>query len=156
MAQDPLPPQVVVLDGEPASWPVTLPVGNGGHVWIDERGDLETDTRVELSSNSVVALRGHGVADALNRLPLEMGELGVGRDVLVPQHALDDAARIFVEADRFTYGATWELPALREGGPPPIEYRLVIDNREFQRTLARLQFLVSTASRAGHAVRLRF
>ena len=147
---------MVRLDPGAASWPIERPRGEGGHVWIDERGDLETDTRVELSANSVVALRGHGVAEALNRLPLEMGALGEGRDVLVPQHALDAAARIFVDADRFTYGARYELPVGAAPERSRIEYRLPIDNREFQRTLARLQFLMSTASRAGHAVRLRF
>ena len=35
--------------------------------------------------------------------------------------------------------------------PEPVEYRVRIDNREYQVTLARLRYLVSMASREGHA-----
>ena len=66
--------------------------------------------------------------------------------------ALDAAAHIFYEADRMTYGHVWELVIGMRAG---VEYRLVIDNREYQRTLSRLQFLVTRASRQGLGVRLR-
>ena len=59
---------------------------------------------------------------------------------------------VFYEADRKTYGATWEFDVAEDEGQV---WRLRIDNREYQRTLARLQDLVRAASRAGHAVRLR-
>ena len=55
--------------------------GAGGHVWLAESGALETDERVQLSANTVHALEGHGVLEALNRLPLEMGRLGSGEPV---------------------------------------------------------------------------
>ncbi len=156
MSEDRPPTRAIVLGPEDAeAAPLPLRTGEGGHVWIDEHGDLSTDTRVALSANATCALFGHGVVDALNRLPLEMGPLGEGRDVIVPQHALEDASRIFVEADRFTYGASYEFVAARAPGPPPVEIRMRIDNRDLQRSLARLQFLLSTASRQGHAVRLR-
>jgi hypothetical protein len=129
-----------------------LRTGEAGWVWIGPAGELETNTRVSLTPNSTHALLGHGVVDALNELPIEMGPLGVGRDILIPQAALDDASEILYEADRKTYGATWEFPLVREVSR---ELWLRIDNREYQRSLARLQDLVSAASRSGHAVRMR-
>lgn len=126
--------------------------GAGGHVWIGDLGVLETDERVQLSANTVHALEGHGVLDALNRLPLEMGRLGGGQDVLLPQAVLDAAADILTDADRNTYGATWEFTVARERGA---EYRVRVDNREYQRALARLRDLVVAASRQGRAVWLR-
>ncbi len=126
--------------------------GAGGHVWLGESGALETDERVQLSANTVHALEGHGVLEALNRLPLEMGRLGGGSQVLVPQAALDEAAGILTDADRNTYGASFEFRVASGEG---IEYRVRIDNREYQRALARLRDLVVAASRQGHAVWLR-
>jgi hypothetical protein len=35
---------------------------------------------------------------------------------------------------------------------PAVEYRIQIDNREYQRSLSRLQYLLSTASREGRIV----
>jgi len=126
--------------------------GVGGRVWLSERGELETDERVRLSANTVHALEGHGVLAELNRLPLEMGKLGAGREVLVPQFALDDAADILTEADRKTYGARYEFVVERMGGA---EYRIRIENREYQRALARLRDLIVAAGRQGYAVWLR-
>lgn len=126
--------------------------GAGGRVWLSERGELETDERVRLSANTVHALEGHGVLEALNRLPLEMGKLGTGREVLVPQAALDDAADILTEADRKTYGASYEFAIAREGGT---EFRIRIENREYQRALARMRDLVVAAGRQGFAVWFR-
>jgi hypothetical protein len=126
--------------------------GAGGRVWMSERGELETDERVRLSANTVHALEGHGVVDALNRLPLEMGRLGEGREVLVPQRALDEAADILTEADRKTYGAHYEFVVARAAGA---EWRIRIENREYQRALARLRDLVVQAGRHGYAVWLR-
>jgi hypothetical protein len=126
--------------------------GAGGRVWLSERGELETDERVRLSANTVHALEGHGVLEALNRLPLELGRLGGGRDVLVPQSALDDAADILSEADRKTYGASYEFVVAQGDG---VEWRIRIENREYQRALARLRDLIVAASRQGFAVWLR-
>lgn len=126
--------------------------GAGGRVWLSERGELETDERVLLSANTVHALEGHGVLDELNRLPLELGKLGEGRAVLVPQAALDEAADILTEADRKTYGATYEFVVARDASG---EYRVRIENREYQRALARLRDLIVAAGRQGYAVWLR-
>jgi hypothetical protein len=126
--------------------------GAGGHVWLAESGGLETDERVQISANTVHALEGHGVLEALNRLPLEMGRLGSGAQVLLPQAVLDDAATILTDADRNTYGARFEFVVGHADGA---EYRVRIDNREYQRALARLRDLVVAASRQGHAVWLR-
>jgi hypothetical protein len=123
--------------------------GVGGRVWLSERGELEVDERVRLSANTVHALEGHGVLGELNRLPLEMGKLGDGREVLVPQFALDEAADILTEADRKTYGATYEFVVARDAGA---EYRIRIENREYQRALARMRDLIVAAGRQGFAV----
>ena len=145
--------RLVYLD--PADFDAPPPpfrTGAGGRVWMSERGELETDERVRLSANTVAALEGHGVVLELNRLPLEMGRLGDGREVLVPQAALDEAADILTEADRKTYGAIYEFTVARDAHA---EYRVRIDNREYQRALARLRDLVVAAGRQGHAVWLR-
>ena len=126
--------------------------GAGGRVWLSERGELELDERVRLSANTVHALAGHGVLDALNRLPLELGRLGDGREVLVPQASLDEAADILTDADRKTYGASYEFVVASE---PGVEYRIRIENREYQRALARLRDLIVGAGRQGYAVWLR-
>ncbi len=144
--------EVLVLEAPDAGAHPALRVGDAGWVWINEAAELETNTRVHLSPNTTHALLGHGVVDVLNELPLEMGPLGDGRDTLVPQALLEDASAMLYEADRKTYGAVHEFVLARERGR---ELRLRIDNREYQRSLARLQDLVRGASRAGHAVRLR-
>jgi hypothetical protein len=132
--------------------PPPFRLGAGGRVWMTERGELETDERVRISANTIAALEGHGVLIELNRLPLEMGKLGDGRDVFVPQAALDDVADILTEADRKTYGASYEFAVARDAHA---EYRVRIDNREYQRALARLRDLVVQAGRQGFAVWLR-
>jgi hypothetical protein len=132
--------------------PPPFRVGAGGRVWLSERGELETDERVRLSANTVHALEGHGVLGELNRLPLELGKLGEGRQVLVPQAALDDAADVLTEADRKTYGATFEFVVARDAA---CEWRVRVDNREYQRALARLRDLIVAAGRQGFAVWLR-
>lgn len=151
--------QVRTLEApEPGDHPA-LRTGEAGFVWLSERAELETNTRVLLSPNSTHALLGHGVVEALNRLPLELAPVGSGRDTLIPQAVLDDASDVFYEADRKTYGGIWTFDlsvsstASAAEARPPV--RLRIDNREYQRTLARLQDLVRGASRAGFAIRLR-
>ena len=148
----------VLESPEPGDHPA-LRTGEGGWVWMTDEGTLETNTRVVLSPNSTHALLGHGVVEALNRLALEMGPLGEGKDVMIPQAILDDASDLFYEADRRTYGAIYEFPVSDLAGTPTeapnASTVLRIDNREYQRCLARLQDLVRGASRSGYAVRLR-
>lgn len=118
-------------------------------------GVAEARAAVALSPNSLHALLGHGVADALDRLPLLYGRVAAGAEAVLRPTALSPASRILYEADRTTYGAVYEFVASEKPPPEPVEYRIVIDNREYQRTLARLQYLVTLAGREGHAVRLR-
>jgi len=132
--------------------PAPFRTGAGGHVWLSAGGDFETDTRVRLSANSTHALLGHGVVEDLNRLSL-MGELGSGLDVVVPQEALSEAARLLYRADRKTYGGTWEFEVGVDAAGR--ECRVRVDNREYQRGLLLLTDLLNSASRVGHAVWLR-
>ena len=132
--------------------PAPFRTGAGGHVWLDGDGEFQTDTRVQISANSTHALLGHGVVADLNRLSL-MGELGGGLEVVVPQEALSAAARVLYQADRKTYGGTWEFVAGVDAGGQ--ECRVRIDNREYQRGLLLLTDLLNSASRVGHAVWLR-
>ena len=82
-----------------------------------------------------------------------MGELGSGLEVVVPQETLSAAARVLYQADRKTYGGTWEFAAGVDAGGR--ECRVRIDNREYQRGLLLLTDLLNSASRVGHAVWLR-
>ncbi len=125
--------------------------GEAGCAWFADSGELETDTRVVLSVNSTQALLGHGVVDSLNRVPLD-GRLGGGLQVLVPAPSSDAVRSIFYEADRKTYGADYEFVAATRPAPDPLEYRIRIDNREYQRTLSRMQFLITSAQHEGRAV----
>ena len=132
--------------------PAPFRTGAGGHLWLGDDGEFETDTRVQISANSTHALLGHGVVADLNRLSL-MGELGSGLEVVVPQETLSAAARVLYQADRKTYGGTWEFAAGVDAGGR--ECRVRIDNREYQRGLLLLTDLLNSASRVGHAVWLR-
>jgi hypothetical protein len=126
--------------------------GAGGHVWLGEGGAFERDTRVRISPNTTHALLGHGVVEALNRLPL-MGELGNGLETVIPQAELRAAAEILYEGDRKTYGGTWEFEVGFDTSGTL--YRIRIDNREYQSGLLRLTDLLNAASRIGYAVWLR-
>jgi hypothetical protein len=146
--------RTVYLDPEAGSPPPPYRTGEAGHVWIAEDGDICTDVRVQLSANSTHALIGHGVLEDLNRLPLD-GRLGEGRQVLLPPAVLDGAAAVIARADRRTYGGTWEFLAGVVEVPERVEYRVRVRNREYQVTLARLSYLMSTASREGRAAWIR-
>jgi hypothetical protein len=126
--------------------------GAGGHVWLGDDGAFERDTRVRISPNTAHAMLGHGVVEELNRLPL-MGELGNGLDTVIPQAELRAAAEILYEADRNTYGGTWEFEVGFDASGTL--YRLRVDNREYQSGLLRLTDLLNAASRIGYAVWLR-
>ncbi len=144
--------RVVYLEPDSPTPPPPFRTGAAGHVRMTDAGVLEADERVQLSANTVHALEGHGVLEALNRLPLEMGRSGGGAELMLPQAVLDEAADILTQADRNTYGATWEFVVARVDGA---EFRVRVDNREYQRALARLRDLLVSASRQGHAVWLR-
>jgi hypothetical protein len=107
---------------------------------------------VRIGPNSHGALLGHGVIEALNQLPDVEGPIARDVDAVIHPAALAAASRMLYEADRRTYGATYEFVVDRDDGA---EYRVAVDNREYQRTLSRLQYLVSMASRLGHAVWVR-
>jgi len=129
--------------------------GDAGVVWIEPTGEPTTDTRVRISPNSLHALHGLGIVDRLNELDGRMGTIGSGRDALLAPPVVEHALRIFYEADRATYGVRHDLLVRAVAIPEPIEYRIVVDNREYQRTLSQLQFMTSTAARYGHGIRLR-
>jgi len=137
---------------EPAACP--LRTAEAGCAWFSADGAFVRDTRLQISANSTHALLGHGVVAQLNELPLE-GVLGGGCDVLIPQAHLDAARALLFEADRKTYGASYAFAVAAEVEPEPVEYRLRIDNREYQSTLSHLTFLLSVASREGLAVWIR-
>ncbi len=126
--------------------------GEAGFVWLDHDDFVEADWRFEVSSNSLHALRGHGVVDLLNQLDLIIGPVGAGHEAAISPRSSEQAMQIFYEADRMTYGAVHDFQIACVDG---VEYRLLVNNREYQRTLSRLQFLSSTASREGCGLRLR-
>lgn len=128
--------------------------GEAGKVVVDDAGHFEMETAFAISANACCALWGHGVVAALQPLAGESA-IQPGREVLITPGQLDQAARIFYEADRKTYGAVYEFVAARADIPVPTLYRLVVDNREYQRTLNRLQFLATSSSRYGLGVWLR-
>jgi len=126
--------------------------GDAGFVMPDAAWGFVTNSVVAIGPNALHALEQHGVVDALNALEFQTGSIAPGRDAVLRPAALDAAAHILYEADRKTYGRTWEFVIGRRDG---WEYRIVIDNRGYQRTLSQLQFLVTSASRQGFAVRFR-
>ena len=126
--------------------------GEAGFVWINEVDEISFDCRFEISSNSLHALQGHGEVNLLNALDLIAGPIGGGREAAVAPGASEEASRIFYAADGMTYGAQHDLRVVEW---KQVDYRIVVDNREYQRTLSRLQFLATTASRHGHGIRLR-
>ena len=111
---------------------------------------VEQETRLRISANSVHALIGHGVVAELNALGLE-GVLGRGAPVLIRPALVTTARRILYAADRLSYGGQWEFVVAREAGPEPVEYRVAVANREYQKTLVRLVDVLNRASRFGEA-----
>lgn len=147
--------RVVYLNGDAGEPAVKLlRTGAAGCAWFAADGTFELDTRVEISANSTHAMLGHGVIEQLSALPLE-GTLGAGYEVLIPPSHLEEVRSLFFEADRKTYGAKYEFSVGTDAEPEPVEYRLRIDNREYQSTLSHLTFLMSVASREGLAAWIR-
>ena len=131
--------------------PPPFRTGAAGLVRLDDQGEFELEERVRISANSLHAMVGHGVVDRLNALGLE-GTLGGGAPVLFRPGLVEDARSVLYEADRRTYGASYEFIVAREAGPPATEYRVAVLNREYQVTLVRLVDVFQRASRHGEAV----
>lgn len=129
--------------------------GEAGLVWLSDEGTFETDTQVILSPNSYHSLWAHGVVEQLAGLAFQLGPLAAGSEAVLSPTALPAALRIFYEADRMTYGASHDLLVESAWGMPPTDYRIRVDNREYQQSLSQLQFLTSQASRFGHTVRFK-
>jgi len=126
--------------------------GDAGFVMPDEHWGFSGTSVVDIPPNALHALEQHGVVDELNALEFHAGAITPGRDAILRPIALDEAAHILYEADRKTYGRIWEFVVATDSS---CEYRIVIDNRGYQRTLSQLQFLVTSASRQGLGVRIR-
>ena len=149
-------PRTIYYDHQQdASLQPHFPRGEAGSVVVDASGEWITEQRVWISPNSHCALVHHGVGACLGALPGTLGTPGGGRDALVSPACAEDAARIFYEADRKTYGASYDFVARVQHVPERVHYRIAIDNREYQRTLSQLQFLATTAARYGHGLRIR-
>ncbi len=140
-----------LTEADAAATKVVWRRGEAGFVFPDpeDAGQLATETRVVLSANTTHALYGHGVIDELNRLPLQ-GTLGCGLQVLIPPPQLEPVRDILYRADSKTYGAVHEFP-LEAIDADAVDYRIRIDNREYQHTLSGLQFLLRTAANEGMA-----
>jgi hypothetical protein len=151
--------RIVYFDHEEGAWNGSpFRSGDAGIVWISDEELMETDSRVHISPNALHAMEHHGVVDRLNELEIEMGPIGLARDVLIVPAAATAAARVFYVADEKTYGARYDVLVAKGDaceGDDVDEYRLVIDNREYQRSLSQLQFLCSGAARHGHGLRIR-
>ncbi len=128
--------------------------GFAGYVRPLADGRFESEPRLQLSANSTHALIGHGVVDALNELPLQ-GRLGNGSPVLVSPSQLDPARVLFYRADATTYGKHYEFVVGTGLDGERVEYRIRIDNREYQQTLSGLQYMFRTASVDGLAAWLK-
>jgi hypothetical protein len=129
--------------------------GHAGWVKPGKGGVFEVEDRVRVPPNALHALYAHGVVAELNRLPLEVGPIAPGRDGVLRPGALDDASHVLYEADRKTYGRTWDFVVDERTELEPLQFRIVVDNREYQRTLSQLQYLVTLGGRSGYGVRLR-
>ena len=149
--------KVIYFEHDASETALRLPFrsGEAGAVWADEEGVFETDTQVRISPNSLHALHGHGTISQLAELKSVMGQVGSGQDAVFAPGMVEQVLRIFYEADRKTYGARHDLLVQEARKSSDPEYRIVINNREYQRTLSRLQYLCSTSARMGQGVRLR-
>ena len=144
-------PRIIYLAPEEfESPPAPFRTGAAGLVRFDAEDALEMEERLTLSANAVHALIGHGVVDELNALALE-GAIGRGVPVLIRPALIEAARTILYAADSTTYGRDWDFLVGREDGPPPVEYRVRVANREYQVALVRLVDVFNRASRHGDA-----
>lgn len=130
--------------------PPPFRTGAAGLVRLAPDGMFELEERVFISANSAHALLGHGVVARLEALGLE-GRIGSGAPAMIRPGQIESARSIFYEADRRTYGGCWEFVVERTRDRPPIEYRVRVENREYQKTLVRLVDVMHRASRHGEA-----
>jgi len=91
--------------------------GEAGHGKLVETGGLASEMRVPIPANAYHALLGHGVVEELNRLALDGGPVGSGHEAWIRPAAAEQAAHILYEADRKTYGGSWEFVAKQLGRP---------------------------------------
>ncbi|MCH2169661.1 hypothetical protein MK489_02665 [Myxococcota bacterium] len=147
-------PTVVYFDhaAAPGHNPAPFTSGEAGFVWLNASREFESDTQFEIPPNTLHALHGHGVVEELNQLDLSLGPIGGGRESVLSPASMEKATHLFYEADRMTYGAIHDLRVGRRGD---FEYRIVVDNRGYQRVLSKLQFLCGRAARMGRGVRLK-
>lgn len=131
--------------------PPPFRTGSAGFVRLGPEDTLETELRLRLSANTTHALIGHGVLDEINALPLE-GTLGSRLPALIRPSEIEEARTILYAADRNTYGGQWEFLVQPIEIDDPIEYRLRVQNREYQINLTRLIDVLNEASRVGEAV----
>jgi hypothetical protein len=148
---------IVYFDHATPSQAVEPPFSSGeaGVVWIESSGDVVSAPRVPIPPNSLHAMHGHGVVRQLNALDPLIGPVGAGSEAVISPAMAEQALRIFYEADRMTYGSRHDLLVRAPAAHDLVEYRIVIDNREYQRTLSRLQYMTSTAARMGQGIMLR-
>jgi len=138
----------------PAEQQRAFPTGEAGFVVLGADGEWSAETEVWISPNSHCALRNHGVAEQLAELSSALGSIEGARDLLISPGRSENAAHLFYEADRKTYGDRYDFVVLEQELPEPVRYRVAIDNREYQQTLSRLQFLATRATRNGYGLRL--
>lgn len=138
----------------PDDWhdpPPPFRTGAAGLLRLDAQGDFELDERLRISANSAHALIGHGVVEGLNALGPE-GTLGEGLPVVFRPALVTAARSLLYAADPTTYGGAFDFVVAVDTGPPPTEFRVAVDNREYQVTLVRLVDVFQRASRRGEAV----
>ncbi len=126
--------------------------GEAGTIWLDGEGLPDSRRRLTIFPNALHALWEHGEVDALRKNGIAGLEPGI--ETLIPPGSIDDVAAVFRRADRRTYGARYEFLIGKGSDPEPTEYRLAVNNREYQRALAQLHFLCTSSSREGHGVYL--
>ncbi|MCG8588355.1 MAG: hypothetical protein MJE66_03615 [Proteobacteria bacterium] len=141
-------PERVPVDGSP------FRTGGAAAVALGADGELCTEAAVRISPNSLHALWGHGEIDAIARDGLAEPSPAPGVTSLVSPASVEAVLPILYAADRNTYGCRHEFVVAESSGASGVEYRVVVDNREYQRTLAQLQFLFGQAARHGHGVSL--
>ena len=152
---------------DPARPVETQPGFRAGEVGIvDFTLDDDTQERlpcVAIPPNAAHALVALGVVARLNRLPLELGPIGPGREAVFFPGSLERAIEILYAIENELWNGERDYASLELSVEPPsatgrsdasVEYRLRFDRREFERSLLRIIDLCHAAWRAGRGVRL--
>ena len=137
---------------KPADAQAPFRTGIAGRVELHADGMIRLEPVVELSPNSLHALWGHREVEALRRCAPDEMHLEPRVETLVPPTAIDACVHVLYQADRNTYGNAFEFVVAESNGD---EFRLRVDNREYQRSLSRLQFLFTSSARSGLGIYLR-